>query len=205
MDGDLAPLRDLFALAEKYDAGLIVDEAHATGVMGPNGRGVVAAAGRSECVIATIHTCGKALASMGAFVACSSTVRHYLINRARPFVFSTALPPYIAAQTDEALRIARDLDDRRVHLERLSSYLREKLQHHGFNTGASESHIVPVILGTNRNALRTAERLVASGFGVKPIRPPTVPAGTARLRLSMNARLTTDQLSSFVQVLCNGR
>ena len=97
MDGDCAKLGDVYGLADRYDAGLIIDEAHATGVAGPNGRGLVAARGRPDSVLATLHTCGKALASMGAFIACSETLRQYLINKARSFIFTTALPPYCSA------------------------------------------------------------------------------------------------------------
>src|ERR1051326_121532 len=132
MDGDHAPLTDLYRLAEKYDARLVVDEAHATGVIGPGGRGLVAFNGRPDCVLATVHTCGKALASMGAFVAGSELLRRYLVNKARPFIFSTALPPYIAAQTAEAVCIVTEADDRRAILRDLSVFLRRELQERGF-------------------------------------------------------------------------
>jgi len=201
MDGDYAPLQDLYGLADKYDAGLIIDEAHATGVVGPNGRGLVAAHGRPDCVIASVHTCGKALASMGAFVACSDTVRQYLINQARPFVFSTALPPSIAVQTMESLGIVKDADDRRHYLQGLHEYLRSQLRSQGFDILQTQSHIVPVILGTNDRAIRIADGLVKSGFNVRAIRPPTVPSGTARLRLSLTTRITIEQLQSLVQTL----
>ena len=201
MDGDRASLGDLYALADRYEAALIVDEAHATGVEGPSGRGLVAAGGRPDCVLATIHTCGKALASMGAFIACSERVREYLINKARTFIFSTALPPYVAAQTRTALKIVRNAEDRRQHLRMLSRLLRAALVKHGFDAGASESHIIPVILGSNESALNAAARLTRDGFGVRAIRPPTVPPGTARLRVSLNSALTAEQVSSFAQSL----
>lgn len=205
MDGDLAPLSDLYTLAGRYDAGLIVDEAHATGVVGPNGRGLVAHSGRPDCVIATVHPCGKALASMGAFVACSETLRQYLINTARPFIFSTALPPYVAAQTAEALKVVMLEDERRRHLRLVSEFLRAELKDRGFDTSCSQSHIVPVVLGSNETALRVAAALVEAGFGVRAIRPPTVSAGTARLRLSLTSRLNIDQLAMLVQALCDAR
>src|SRR4029077_16555929 len=133
MEGDRAPLQDLYSLADRYDAGIIVDEAHATGVAGPNGRGLVAFNGRPDCVVATIHTCGKALASMGAFVAGSDTLRRYLINKARSFIFSTALAPYVAVQTARALSIVTDANDRRRLLAELSEFLRAALRDRDFD------------------------------------------------------------------------
>ena len=200
MDGDRAPLADLYKLADRYDAGVIVDEAHATGVVGARGAGFVGA-GRPDCVIATVHTCNKALASMGAFVACSTTVKQYLINRARPFIFSTALAPYVAAQTAEAVKIVEESDDRRAHLANLSTYLVGELRRMAIDTGGTESHIVPVILGANSAALKAAETLRERGFGVRAVRPPTVPQGTARLRLSLTSRLKQEQLASLVTAL----
>src|SRR5262245_11004012 len=167
MDGDRATFSDLYALADRYEAALIVDEAHATGVEGPSGRGLVAASGRPDCVLATIHTCGKALASMGAFIACADRVREYLINKARTFIFSTALPPYVASQTRTALNLVRNADDRREHLRTLSRSLGTALIQDGFDIGASESHIIPIILGSNETALNTAARLTRAGFGIR--------------------------------------
>jgi 8-amino-7-oxononanoate synthase len=201
MDGDRARLADIYKLADRYDAALIIDEAHATGVVGPAGRGLVASAGRPDCVLATVHTCGKALASMGAFVACSDMMRQYLINKARPFIFSTALPPYIAAQTRAAVTIAVEAQEERNRLQRMSDYLRTELRARGFDIGLSDSQIVPLILGANEVALRAAEHLRRLGFGVKAIRPPTVPRGTARLRLSLTAALEMADVSSLIQTL----
>jgi 8-amino-7-oxononanoate synthase len=201
MDGDRTNLDDLYTLADRYDAGVIIDEAHATGVAGPGGRGLVSSSGRPDCVLATLHTCGKALASMGAFVACSRTLRQYLINKARSFIFSTALPPYVAAQTSSAVTIALEANENRARLNQLSKYLRDELQARGFNTARSESQIVPVVLGSNEEALRVAKSLVDRGFAVKAIRPPTVPAGSARLRLSITAALGINEISHLIQAL----
>jgi 8-amino-7-oxononanoate synthase len=201
MDGDRAPLADLYRLAERYDASLIIDEAHATGVAGPRGSGLVAADGRPDCVLATVHTCGKALASAGAFVAGSQMLRQYLINKSRPFIFSTALPPYVAAQTDAALTLVEAADDRRARLQELAGYLAAELPRLGFPLDRSRSHIVPVVLGSNSAALRAAAYLKTRGFGVKAIRPPTVPQGTARLRLSLTSRLSHDELAALVRAL----
>lgn len=201
MEGDRAPLTDLLRLCERFDAFLIVDEAHATAVEGREGCGLVNEAGRSARVLATVHTCGKALASMGAFVAGSRALREFLINCARTFIFSTALPPYCAAQVGAAIQLAREADAQRAHLRALSRSLRERLAAGGFNAGRSESQIVPLILGSNAAAMRTASALAAAGFAVRAIRPPTVPAGTARLRFSLNAGLSMTDVDRLVHAL----
>jgi 8-amino-7-oxononanoate synthase len=205
MDGDRTPLRELMAICERYGAGLIVDEAHTTGVEGIQGRGMVSSAGRTGCVLATVHTCGKALASMGAFVAGSQTLRDFLINHARTFIFTTALPPYCAAHVREALSLAAKADAERDWLFELSRYLRQRLQASGFETGLSDSHIIPLVLGANEAALRVAAVMNAAGFAVRAIRPPTVPPGTARLRLSLNASLSIADLDAFTEALAAAR
>jgi 8-amino-7-oxononanoate synthase len=205
MEGDRAPIADVVGLCERFDAFLIVDEAHATGVEGSAGRGLTHQAGRSERVLATVHTCGKALASMGAFVAGSFTVRDFLINQARPFIFSTALPPYCAAHVSEASRLAAKADAERDHLQRLTSSLRVRLCEAGFDVRRSGSQIIPLILGPNETALRVAAALCAEGFAIRAVRPPTVPAGTARLRLSLNASLSMNDLDKLMHVLASCR
>lgn len=197
MEGDFAPLAELSRLAERYEAGLIVDEAHAVGVFGPHGRGLVAEAGLSQRVLATIFTCGKALASSGAFVCGSETLRSYMINRARTFIFSTALPPYFAAHVRAGFELASRADAERARVLGLAHFLRAELQREGLEVPAGTSPIVPVILGDNERAMRVAQRLCAAGFGVRAIRPPTVPEGTARLRLSVTARHTESVLSEL--------
>lgn len=205
MDGDRAPLRELAALAARYHAELIVDEAHATGVCGPNGRGCVAELGLAGRVFATVHTCGKALAAAGAFVCGSEPLRRLLINRARTFIFSTALPPYFAAQVAAGMRLAASAEAARVHLTDLSNFFRNQLLQNGFEIAGSDSHIVPVVLGSNETALAFAANLQARGFGVRAIRPPTVPEGTARLRLSLTAGLTQTMLADLVGALIHIR
>lgn len=205
MDGDRASITDLVMLAERYGAELIVDEAHATGVIGPQGRGSVAASGLADRVIATIHPCGKALAGMGGFVCCSEKLKQYLINRARTFIFSTALPPYMAAQMRAAIRIVASADRERNDLVALSAFLRKQLREAGFDIGRSNTQIVPVFLGENDRAIRFSKLLSDAGFGVRPIRPPSVPAGTSRLRISVNAKLSTDLLARFSDVLVSIR
>jgi 8-amino-7-oxononanoate synthase len=205
MEGDRAPVGDLQSLATRYGAALIVDEAHATGVRGPNGRGCVAEAGLSSSVFATIHTCGKALAAAGAFVCGSESLQQFLINRARPFIFNTALPAYFAAQVAAGMRLASAAEAERARLHALSDFLRSELRAAGFDTAGGNSQIVPVILGANDAALAFASHLQARGNGVRAIRPPSVPPGTARLRLSVTARHSQPQLAEFVAALCEIR
>ena len=201
MDGEHALLQDLASLAARYGAELIVDEAHATGVCGPGGRGCVAEAGLSGRVFATVHTCGKALAAAGAFVCGSEALRRFLINRARTFIFNTALPPYFAGQVAAGMRLAASAQTERRMVAELSIYLRNELQGNGFDTAGSDSHLVPIVLGTNDVALAFASRLQARGFGIRAIRPPTVPRGTARLRVSLAAKLTQPILADFAGAL----
>ena len=205
MDGDRAPLPDFLALANRHGAELIVDEAHATGVFGPQGRGLVAATDSEGRVFATVHTCGKALAGMGAFVSGSRTLKHFLINRARTFIFSTALPPYLAAQMRAAIGIVASADAERERLAHLSAHLRTRLREAGFDAAQSDSQIVPVLLGTNERALQFAARLQQEGFAVRAIRPPTVPVGSARLRLSLTVRHSREMLDRLVDALIRVR
>ena len=198
MNGDRAPLRELATLAARYKAELIVDEAHATGVCGPDGRGCVAEAGLAGRVFATVHTCGKALAAAGAFVCGSEALRRLLINRARTFLFNTALPPYFASQVAAGMRLAAMMKAERAHLAGLASFLRDELEQNSFDTAGSSSHIVPVVLGSNDTALAFAAQLQARGYAVRAIRPPTVPPDTARLRLSLTARLSQPLLADLV-------
>jgi 8-amino-7-oxononanoate synthase len=166
---------------------------------------MVASIGRNNSILATVHTCGKALASMGAFVAGSRTLRDFLVNRARTFIFTTGLPPYCAAQIQEALKLARESEAERARLRELSEYLRQRLQAAAFDTGRSDSQIVPLIVGSSEGALRFASAVSAAGFAVRAIRPPTVPAGTARLRLSLNAKLSFDDLDAVTEALVAAR
>ena len=201
MEGDVARIEALLSLATNYRAEVVLDEAHATGVCGPQGRGIAAASGRERDVLAIVHTCGKALASCGAFVCGSATLKEYLVNRARPFIFSTAMPPYVAGQISAAVAITRKANAERDHLARIASLLRKELAARGFNCGSSATHIVPVMLGPNEIALHIASELQLAGFGVKAIRPPTVPEGTARIRLSLTTRITTDEILRLVEAM----
>lgn len=201
MEGDVAPVARLLELAKAYGAELVLDEAHAIGVRGPHGRGIAAEHAIERDVLAIVHTCGKALAGAGAFVCCAAELRHYLINRARTFIFSTAMPPYLAHQIRAALGLARDAHGRRNHLAKISSVLRAELALANYPPCPSSSQIVPVVLGSNEAALRAAAKLQSAGFAVRAIRPPTVPEGAARLRLSLTSKITWDEVHRLVAAL----
>ena len=201
MDGDIAPIARLAELARIYGADLIVDEAHAVGVFGPEGRGVCASLALEREVFATIHTCGKALASAGAFVCGSAKLRDFLINRARTFIFSTAMPPHMAGQIRAAVNLSIAADDRRVHLARISERLRGHLTSAQISVGASASQIIPICLGTNDAALLVADQLQSAGFAVRAIRPPTVPEGTSRIRLSLTAALSEAEIDRLAKAI----
>jgi 8-amino-7-oxononanoate synthase len=205
MNGDVAPLKEMAALAEKYGAAMIVDEAHATGVQGKAGRGVAAEAGILPQVLATIHTCGKALGSAGAFVCGPAVIKDHLINHARTFIFSTALPPYFAEQIGAALKLAVEMDGERDTLLKRASGFNAALRKAGFKTARSASQIVPVVLGGNEDTLQAAEMLQQAGFAVRAIRPPTVPTGKSRLRLSLTTRIAEEELTRLVQCLVDWR
>lgn len=201
MEGDHAPLRQIVELAQRYGAEVVVDEAHATGTHGARGQGMVAELGLSDKVFAVVHTCGKALASMGAFVCGSEVLKRYLINHARSFIFSTAMPPYFAQQIRAALRLAVEMRQERGHLHAVSQLLRSRLQALRLETGASASQIIPLLVGANDAALRLAHHLQLRGFAVRAIRPPTVPEGTARLRFSMTARISMQQVEHLADAI----
>jgi 8-amino-7-oxononanoate synthase len=205
MEGDRAPVADLLSLAGRFGAELIVDEAHATGVYGPRGRGLVAAAGANVQVFASVYPCGKALASSGAFVCGSETLKQFLVNRARTFIYSTALPPYFAAQIRKAIEIVAEADAERSRLLDLAGFLRALLRDAGFDIGKSDTQIVPVLLGGNDAAIHYARELSRHGFAARPIRPPTVPEGTSRLRLSVTTKLSEEVLDRLVKALVSAR
>lgn len=182
MDGVVAPLQALAELAASFEAGLLVDEAHALGVMGPSGRGLAAAYGLEPD--ARIGTLGKSFGAAGAFVAGSETLVSLIRNRARSFVFSTAPPPMIARAALAALTLVKEGDEARRSLLRHASRLRTALRALGFEVPPGESQIVPVVVGSNERAMRLSAKLLERGVFVQGIRPPTVPSGTARLRVT---------------------
>ncbi|NLF69153.1 MAG: 8-amino-7-oxononanoate synthase [Candidatus Anammoximicrobium sp.] len=188
MDGDLAPLPDLAEIAERHDAMLMVDEAHATGVFGTSGRGVCEQLGVEHGVHVRVGTLSKALGSMGGFVAGSAPLIDWLANRARSYVFSTAPPEAMAAYALETLRTVASEPFRRTELLQKAARLRAALQRQGWNTGRSESQIVPVILGTAERTMRLAQALQDRGLFVPGIRPPSVPKDECLLRVSLSYR-----------------
>ncbi|HEV2196004.1 MAG TPA: 8-amino-7-oxononanoate synthase [Candidatus Acidoferrum sp.] len=194
MEGDIAPVTEMVKIAERYGAGVIVDEAHATGVQGHAGRGIAVRGGVAQHLGAAVHTCGKALASAGAFVCGSAALKEHLINHARTFIFSTAMPPSMAEQIRAALRLARGMDHEREELMAKARRLANGLRSGGWDTGRSEAQIVPLIVGENEAALNAAEHLQSQGFAVRAVRPPTVPQGSARLRFSLTSGIPDDEL-----------
>jgi 8-amino-7-oxononanoate synthase len=186
MDGDRAPLLELVALAERFGANMIVDEAHATGCYGPAGSGCVDAAGLRGRVLATVHTGGKALGVPGAYVCGSGLLREYLVNRCRHLIFTTALPPAVGVWWSDVLaRVRRDDAGRRA-LHRNAGCFRAALADQGVAAAGTE-YIVPVVLGDDEQVVRVATRLQEQGYDVRAIRPPSVPTGTARVRISVHA------------------
>jgi len=190
MDGDLAPLAELASVAEKHGALLMVDEAHATGLFGPTGAGLVEALGLTQRVDVQMGTFSKALGSLGGYIAGSRELITFLLHRARSFVFTTGLPPAVVAASTEALRIVRIEPERRQALWRNVALLRSGLERMGFALGATQSQILPVLLYEERRTMAACRYLLRHGIVVQGIRPPTVPAGTSRLRLAPMATHT---------------
>ena len=201
MDGDVAPLAEYAALCRSTGAVLVVDEAHAVGIYGGRGSGLMEAAGIDDENCISINTAWKALGVAGAFVTGPSWAVEYLVQRARPFVFSTAPPPALADALDASLTIVAEEPERRERLLVRAAYLRARLAAAGIDTGASRSQIIPILIGENDRAVAVARAIQAEGFDVRAIRPPSVPAGTARLRVSVNAGLSEATLDRFVDVL----
>lgn len=201
MDGDIAPLRDIVALAGEFEATVIVDEAHATGIFGKNGHGITEFFDLEGEVDIRMGTLGKALGGFGAFVAADSLVIDYLINKARPFIFTTALPPPAIAAALKALDIVRNRPDLRDTLLQQANWFRNELKNNGFNTLESETHIIPILIGENEKAVQFSQKLFEAGIYAPAIRPPTVPQGTARLRISLMATHTMPDLEKALQVL----
>jgi 8-amino-7-oxononanoate synthase len=194
MDGDIAPLGDYAALAEKYSAALVIDDAHATGLFGDQrGSGLAEEFGIESRCAAIVSTFGKALGSFGSFVAGSRVLIDWLINRSRAFIFSTATPPLLLAMMEAGVDLCSD-PGARTRLHALSQRLRNTLAAGGIDCSASRGPIVPVIIGSNEAALEAASKLQAEGFDVRAIRPPTVAPGSSRLRISVHADHCEDDI-----------
>jgi glycine C-acetyltransferase/8-amino-7-oxononanoate synthase len=203
MDGDVAPLREIHALARRHKARLAVDEAHGTGAIGPGGRGAVAAAGLEGEVDVIVGTLGKALGSYGAFVCCDAGTADYLVNTMRPLIFSTALPPSVPAAASAALDLLQADPDRPRRLQSNAAVLRSALAERGLAAGASETQIVPLVLGDAASTMRVCERALEGGVFAQGIRPPTVAEGTSRLRLTVMATHSADELRVAAGVLAS--
>lgn len=198
MDGDFAPLRELREICDRFGAMLYVDEAHSTGVFGPDGAGACAEAG----IVADVQmgTLGKALGAFGAYVAGPAVLREWLLNRARSFVFTTALPASICAAAKEAVRIAREEEARRTQVLAMAKRFVDRCRNLDLEVG-SQSQIVPVILGEPQVAVRVSDSLRRQGIYVRAIRPPTVPTGTSRLRFAFSAAHSGQQVDRAVDAL----
>jgi 8-amino-7-oxononanoate synthase len=199
MDGDRAPLADLASVADHLDAVLLVDEAHATGVYGPDGRGLAAALEGRDNVIA-LHTCSKALGGAGALVTGPRVLADFLVNRCRPFIYATAPSPLMAVAALEALKILKEEPDRRRRLSELVALAGEEAKSREIVL-PDATQIVPVIIGDDERTMSLAAALQARGFDVRGVRPPSVPEGTARLRISLTLNVGTVEVAGLFAVL----
>ena len=205
MDGDLAPLRELTRIAESYNAMLMVDEAHATGVLGSSGRGTCEHFGiQSDCII-KVGTLSKALGSFGGFVCGPRKLVDWLVNRSRTLIFSTAAPAAVCAAGLAALKIVQEEPERREHLAKLSGDLRERLITEGFRVGHSETQIIPVMLEDPARTMRVSGDLRSAGYLVPGIRPPSVPKGESLLRISLSHDHTEAMVSGLVDAMTSGK
>lgn len=197
MDGDLAPLKELQAVCDQYDVALLVDEAHASGIYGATGAGLGELGGATSRWLGKLGTLSKAVGTCGGYVAGSQDFIDYLVNKCRSYIFSTAIAPPVVAATTAAVSIIPQLSERRAKLCMLSTELRGQLRSQGWQVAEGDSPIVPVIVGENATALALSQQLLEAGCYVPAIRPPTVPPGTARLRISLCALHSVDQVRTL--------
>ena len=201
MDGDQSDIGRLVGLARTFDALLVVDEAHATGVLGTKGMGLCCGKG----VDLTIGTFGKACGSFGAYAACSRKLRDYLVNCCAGFIYSTAMPPSVIGSIDAALDLIPGMGEERKELHAKADFLRSRLQNMGWQTGASNTQIIPVMVGGEMEALALSNHLKSKGVLATAIRPPTVPEGQSRIRLALSAHHTVEHLEYLIQLFEEGR
>mgnify|MGYP001277199616 CR=1 FL=1 len=201
MDGDIAPLEDLVELSGRHRIRLMVDEAHATGALGPGGRGALAGAALGDEVDVIVGTLSKALGSYGAFVACDEPMARYLVNAARTFIFSTAPPPPAVAGALAALELLQENPRRVDKLQSNAAALRSALEHEGFDLHGSTTHIVPLVIGDAASTVEVCERSLKRGVFAQAIRPPTVPPNSSRLRLAVMASHRVEELRTAARTL----
>src|SRR4051794_7535040 len=201
MDGDGAPLARIAELAHRYDARVMVDDAHGLGAVGPGGRGSVPEAGLTDEIDVVVGTLGKALGSYGAYACTSRTMAKYLVNTARTLIFSTALSPPAVAAAGAALDLLIEEPRRVDRLQRNAKIMREALAGHGMTTGNSSTQVLPLVVGDADHAVRVCERALEKGIFAQAIRPPTVPEGSSRLRLAVMASHTRTELQEAAAVL----
>ena len=204
MDGDCAPLLDVARLCAEHAAWLLVDDAHGIGVLGPHGSGLVNALGLTSAdVPLLVGTLGKAFGTSGAFVAGDKTTIDYLLQTARPYIYTTATPPALAAATRTALTLVKGADAERAHLQTLIGHLRQGVSDLGYQLMPSATAIQPILVGANDAALQLSEQLRARGLLVTAIRPPTVPVNTARLRVTLSASHSLAQVDQLLNALAD--
>ncbi len=201
MDGNIAPLKEIIALMDRYGAMLLLDDAHAVGTLGASGRGTLEHLGLAHPSIIRVGTFSKALGVFGAFVAGSREAVELLISRARPFIYTTALPPSVSAAVIKALEIAEEGTELRARLRQNSDYMRDGLRAMGLDTLGSETHIIPVLVGSAQRAVEISAALFERGVFIQGIRPPTVPDGTARLRVTVSAAHSKEDLESALSAI----
>ncbi len=199
MDGDQAPITELVELADRHEAFLLVDEAHATGVLGEGGKGLAAAFEGRENVI-SLHTCGKALGASGALVCASAVLIDYLINRARGFIYATAPSPLVASIVRASLKLVQKQPERRGRLAELVAFANAEMVQVCGQQG-SGTHILPFLIGDDKHTMRVAGVIQERGFDVRGIRPPTVPRGTSRLRIALTLHASQQDVSALFEVL----
>jgi len=201
MDGDIAPLKEYADLAEKYGAMLYVDEAHSDGILGPGGKGLIAELGLEKRIHLSLTTFGKAYGTMGACVFGSKLLIDYLINNARSFIYSTAISPGAVAAMQKAVEVSTRDNFRRESVLKMSADFRRKIAEAGVDCRGSETQIVPIVLGSVENAQKCKEFLLEKGFYTAYIRPPTVPKGTARLRINISAAHKEKDVDNLAEAL----
>ena len=201
MDGDLAPLREIAQLCQRYDAEMLVDEAHASGIFGPCGAGRVQELNLTDEVGLCMGTLSKGMGGYGGYVACSSLFRRWLINQARSFIYTTALPPAMIGAGLGALRVLHEDPGRGAKLLLRASRLRHRLQEEDLDTMQSASQIIPIVIGDNKKTLSISRRLKEQGILAVAIRPPTVPTESARLRLSVTYAHTDEDLAEAAETI----